>query len=122
MHELAITQDVLKVALKHAHRDNANQVESVSLRIGELRDIVDEWMQHFFDYLSRGTIAEGAKLKIERSPIVFKCACGETFAVTLDAFREGLTRKGEVRCFHCGGTKIALDGGREFEILSIEVT
>ena len=38
MHELAFTQDVLKIVLKHAESNNARKVVAVKLRMGELRD------------------------------------------------------------------------------------
>ena len=114
MHELAVTQEVLKIVLRHAEMNGARQVVSVSLRIGELRDIVDEWMQRFFDYISRSTIAEGAKLKIERSPVVFRCDCGEIFPVNIKENRE-------ITCPRCGGEKTVLCSGREFDIQSIAV-
>jgi Zn finger protein HypA/HybF involved in hydrogenase expression len=36
-----------------------------------------------FDLLSRKTIAEGARLMIERIPVTFHCDCGETFAINI---------------------------------------
>jgi hydrogenase nickel incorporation protein HypA/HybF len=121
MHELAITQDVLGIVLKHALLNNGSQVKTVNLRIGELRDIVDTWMQNYFDYLSRGTVAEGAKLNIERSPIMFHCDCGEDFRITLEAFRDAPSSGSDIRCSRCGSSSIGLCGGREFDVLSIEV-
>jgi hydrogenase nickel incorporation protein HypA/HybF len=114
MHELSITQDVLKIVLEHAEMNGVNKVVGVNLRVGELRDVVEEWMQRFFDYLSRGTLAEGAKLKIEWLPLVFRCACEETFSANI---RE----KREITCPDCGGKEFALISGREFEIQGIEV-
>ena len=99
----------------------ATQVKSVNLRIGELRDVIDEWMQRYFDYLTPGTVAEGAQIKIQKAPIIFRCECGKTFTMPIEVFRENLEKKREAVCPRCGGTKAALHGGREFLILSIEV-
>jgi hydrogenase nickel incorporation protein HypA/HybF len=117
MHELAVTQDVLNVVLRSAQSAGAAEVKGVTLRIGSLRDVVDEWMQRFFDYLSRDTIAERAQLLIERSPITFTCDCGESFTVGMTELRS----YADIECPHCGGKKVALSSGREFEIISIEV-
>lgn len=114
MHELPIIQDVLNVVLKHAEAHKARKVVKVRLRIGELRDIVDEWMQRMFDLISRKSIAEGATLMIERIPVTFRCGCGQTFSVNI---RERLSKK----CPHCGDENVTLSTGREFEILAIEV-
>jgi hydrogenase nickel incorporation protein HypA/HybF len=117
MHELAVTQDVLNLVLRAAQGGRTTEVKSVTLRIGELRDVVDEWMQRFFDYLSRGTIAEGAQLVIERSPITFVCDCGESLTVGMAELRSDT----DIKCPRCGGKRVALSSGREFEILSMEV-
>jgi len=117
MHEIAVTQHVVNIVVRHAEMNAANRVITVRLRIGELRDIVPEWMQRFFDRLSRGTVAEGARLEIERSPITFVCDCGEKFTVSMKKIRA----KSEIECPSCGGKAIELSSGREFEILGIEV-
>jgi hydrogenase nickel incorporation protein HypA/HybF len=114
MHELSITQDVVKIVLDHAQKHEVRKVMCVNLRVGELRDIVDEWMQRFFDYLTKGTIAEGAKLKIERIPVAFRCVCGETFTVNI---RE----RSEIACPRCHDTNVSLISGREFDVLGLEV-
>ena len=114
MHELSITQDVVKIVLDHAEKNGVRKVLSVNIKAGELRDVVEEWMQRFFDYLSKGTIAEGAKLKIERVPVIFRCRCGETFPVNIKERRD-------IACPQCKGGDVALISGREFEIVGIEV-
>jgi hydrogenase nickel incorporation protein HypA/HybF len=114
MHELSITQDVVKIVLEHAEMHGVHKVVGVNLRVGELRDVVDGWMQRFFDYLSKGTVAEEAKLKIERVPVIFRCACEETFMVNIRETRE-------IVCPHCNGANVILVSGREFEVQGIEV-
>ena len=117
MHEIAITQDVVNVVVKYAEANDASQVLSVKLRVGAMRDIVDEWMQRFFDFLSRGTIAEGAKLEIQRTPIVFHCECGRFFATSLAE----IIADPKVPCPFCKSENTCLYSGREFDIVSIGV-
>jgi hydrogenase nickel incorporation protein HypA/HybF len=115
MHELAVTEGILKVVLRHAAMNGASQVVGVGLRIGELSDLADEWLQRYFDYLSRDTIAAGARIRIERTPVVFRCeTCGETFTVKLSEMKE-------VACPDCGPGKAVLVSGREFTVQQIEV-
>ena len=53
---------------------------AIHLRIGKMSDIEDDWIQRYFDYLSKGTAAEGARLVIERTPVVLQCrSCAETY-------------------------------------------
>ena len=115
MHELPVTESILNIALKHARAHNVERIVSISLRIGELSDLVNEWVQHYFDYLSKDTIAEGAKLDIERSPVVFRCdGCEKSFQVDIKKIKE-------VICPDCGGKKNTLISGREYYIKNIAV-
>ncbi len=115
MHELAVTESILNLVIKHATRNQVEKVLSISLKIGELTDLVDEWMQRYFNYLSKDTIAEGAILKIERSPVVFQCDdCKNTFPVSLKD-------TGKIVCSRCNSEKVMLVSGREFFIENIEV-
>ena len=115
MHELSVTESILNIVLKHALANQAEKVVSISLKIGELTDLAGDCIQHYFDYLSKDTIAEGAVLNIERSPVVFQCNdCKTTFQVSLKD-------SGKIDCSHCGGANVALVSGREFYIQHIEV-
>jgi len=115
MHELAVTESILSIVIKHAAKNQVKKVLSIGLKIGELTDLVDEWIQHYFDYLSKDTIAEGAMLNIERSPVVFQCAdCNKAFPVSLK-------ESGKIVCSHCNSTGVTLVSGREFFIKHIEV-
>jgi hydrogenase nickel incorporation protein HypA/HybF len=115
MHELSVVDSILKVVLKHAAMNGVEKVVAVGLRIGELSDLVDEWVQHYFDYLSKDTIAAGATLRIERSPVIFRCEnCGEDFSVQVRETKKFV-------CPACGGEKVSLVSGREFYIKNIEV-
>ena len=92
MHELPVTRSILDIALVHAEANSVSRILSIHLEIGELSDLENEWIQRYFDYLSKGTIAEGAKLKIKRMPVVMQCAvCSKSFAVNI---RE----VGEIHC------------------------
>ena len=46
MHELPITEDILKIVLKHAQRNNVQRVVSINLQIGKLSGLEDEWIQN----------------------------------------------------------------------------
>ena len=115
MHELPVTEKILEVTLKHAQGQHVNRIVRIHLRVGELSDLEPEWIQRYFDYLSKGTLAEGARLAIETSPIVLRCqGCGRSFAVEKDAL-EG------VNCPDCGETGCALVSGREYYVKNMEV-
>jgi hydrogenase nickel incorporation protein HypA/HybF len=118
IHELSVTNAVLEIALDHAGRipgQKITHIRAIKLKVGEMRDIVDEFMQQYFSYVSRGTLAEGARLDIERVPIVYECSvCTTQYPVTFKQL-------GNCKCPRCGENKAQLITGREFSIEGIEV-
>jgi hydrogenase nickel incorporation protein HypA/HybF len=115
MHELQITERILDIVLKHANTNEVRRVVRVHLKIGALSDLEDEWIQHYFDYLSRGTVAENAQLAITRTPALLSCqSCGCSF----EAERQEL---GSAKCPECGDTNLELAAGREYLIENMEV-
>jgi hydrogenase nickel incorporation protein HypA/HybF len=115
MHELPITENILNVVLRHAQSDNVRKVMTVHMRIGKLSDLTEEWLQRYFDYLSKGTVAEGAKLVIERTPVVVKCnACSTSYEINMTGMKEML-------CPACGAKGGTLVSGREYHIKELEV-
>jgi hydrogenase nickel incorporation protein HypA/HybF len=115
MHELPVTERILDVVLRHAAGHDVTRVTVIHLRIGGLSDLEDEWVQHYFDYLSRGTLAENARLAIKRSPIILCCeACNCSFEV----------QKTELpisNCPECGGSRCRLVAGSEYVVENMEV-
>jgi len=115
MHELPITESILKIVLKHAERNQVQKVVTIHLRVGKLSDLEDDWIQRYFDYLSKGSVAEGAKLKIERTPIMVACnACSTAYEVEMAAMSD-------TACPACGEKGGSLLSGREYYIKDMEV-
>ena len=115
MHELQVTERILNIALKHASTNNVSKIISIQLKVGELSDLENEWMQKYFDYLSKDSIAEGATLKIERTPVIMQCDdCAHSFHVNIREMKE-------IQCPECVGKKCTLTSGREYYIKDMEV-
>ena len=112
MHELPVTQGLLEIALRHAEQAGAQRVVQLDIIIGELASIVDDSVQFYWDIISRGTIAEGARLHFERTPGQLRClTCGQTFTLNGKDYT----------CPLCGETRVLPVGGDEFRLESIEV-
>jgi len=115
MHELQVTQRILDIILRHAEANDVSRVISIQLRIGELSDLENEWVQKYFDHLSKGTIAENAKLKIERTPVVMKCDdCSHSFEVNIREIKE-------IQCPECANKKCTFISGKDYYIKDMEV-
>jgi hydrogenase nickel incorporation protein HypA/HybF len=115
MHELPVIDSILNIVLKHAAINQARQIISITLQVGAMSDLEDEWMQRYFDQLSQGTVAESAILKIIRVPVVGACqSCEHEFEITLS--------ERDIVCPECGNTKgFTILSGREYYIKEMEV-
>jgi hydrogenase nickel incorporation protein HypA/HybF len=115
LHELPVVQSLFDLCIRHAYANDASRVISVTLRVGEASDLQDEWIQRYFDYVSKGTMAEGAKLIIERVPLVVRCKqCSEDFQVNLREVQR-------VLCPRCNETKFEYVSGREYRLEHMEI-
>lgn len=114
MHELPVTKSIFQIVLKHAERSQVSRVLSVNLEIGSLSDLQTEWVQRYFDHLSRSTIVEGAQLRIHKVPAVFRCRnCQQRFEI-MSLLAEDLA------CKHCQSKDITMVSGREYHVRSME--
>lgn len=112
MHELAIMDSALTMALDQAQKAGALRVHAIRLRIGTLSGVVPEALQFAFEALATGTLAEGASLDIESVPARFWCAtCTREFQSD-DFFAE---------CPACHRPSGELRAGREMELASMEI-
>ena len=115
MHELAVTRSILKIVLEHTEKNKSSRVRTIFLKIGELRNLEEDWIQRYFDQISKGSPAENAKIHVTQVPVVFICKlCNKEFSA---AFRDDT----KILCPHCNGFEYDLLSGREFIIEKVEV-
>ena len=112
MHELSVTESLLKISVEHAEKANAQRVIDLHIVIGDLASMVDESIQFYWDIIAKDTIAEGAMLHFRRVPAELQCnACGENYKPT----------DKELVCPKCGGVGARIITGEEFFLESINV-
>jgi len=112
MHELAITQSMLDLVLEQAEKAGAREVGKINLVIGEMTGVVGRCVQFYFDFLSKGTPAEGASLSFKVIPTTAKCRnCHKDFEL----------KEFDWTCPHCQSNNIEIVGGKELFVESIEV-
>jgi hydrogenase nickel incorporation protein HypA/HybF len=117
MHELSLTKNILDTAIRYAQKTNSRKVVTIVLRLGDLRDIKKEWIQHYFNYISKGTIAEDAEILVMIDPIVCSCRdCGKEFEVGKNSLAAE-----EILCPSCSQQNYTLISGTKFLIEGIEV-
>jgi|WetSurMetagenome_2_1015567.scaffolds.fasta_scaffold07577_6 hydrogenase nickel incorporation protein HypA/HybF len=112
MHEYSVTEGLIKMALEEAGKAGAAKITEINLVIGDLSTILDDSVQMYFDIMSEGTIAHGAKLVFRRIPAQFRCrVCG------LEYIKPGTGYD----CPACGGLGMPTGAGREFYMESMDV-
>jgi len=114
VHELALMTEVLARVCETARANNAAKVTAIHLVCGAVSGVVPDCLHFCFDVCAADTLAAGATLTIETAPTRWQCrACGQMLDSTADA--------GHAACPHCHARDIALAGGREVFLKSIEV-
>lgn len=112
MHEYAVTQSIVDIVVKEAEKAGASRISEIKLVIGDLSTIIDESVSLYFDVISKGTAAEGARLAFKRLPARFSCtACGLEYDKPAKGFD----------CPACGNIGRLTGEGKEFYIESMEV-
>lgn len=111
MHELSLTESIIKICSEEALKNNLKKVDEIRLKVGELSGVVPECIQYYFDVISKDTILKGAKIKVEKILIQVECKdCNNI--VVLD--------KINLCCPKCGSFNIKVLKGNEFYIDSIK--
>lgn len=112
MHELAITESILEITLRHAQPTQAKRVTDIYLVIGKLASIVDDSVQFYWNMIAKDTAAEGATLHFRRTPAELLCQdCGHRYQ----------TGENDFACPQCGGVHVRVVSGEEFYVEAIEV-
>jgi len=112
MHELAVTQSLLKLAVDHAEAAEATRVTDIYIEIGQLSSYVDESVQFYWDLISKGTVAQGATLHFHRVPMELECHdCRHCFQPTGANFE----------CPKCKSEHVEVVSGDVFQLVGLDV-
>ncbi len=108
MHELGLCTDIVDAIERRA---GDRQVAKVTVRVGRLHHVHPEAFDQSFAVAAQGTVAQDAAATLVLVPIVGRCgSCGHTWE----------TDEMPVLCPECDSVDIALAGGDELILESIE--
>ena len=113
MHELSIMSYLLDLIECQAGDLGATKVLAVNLTLGE-RAGIDDSLLFYFDQLTPGTVAEGARLTIRRTQMRFHCERCKT-----DYAPEAV--RGDFGCASCGAVGTLVDDACDLRIDSLEI-
>lgn len=112
MHELFATQAILEKALLKAAEGHAARISDVYLVVGEISTYSDDSVQFYWDEITRGTMAENARLHFRHVDAEMQCmAC----------FTKYRPQEGEVLCPNCGSRGAKIISGEEFYLEALDV-
>lgn len=113
MHELALMEELRRLAERHAAAEGARRIHSLHLRVGSMAGVEPEALAFAFELVMRGGAAEGATLRLEVVPTVCFCdQCEVEFS------------PGDVifACPRCGTLSRRILRGRELELAALEIS
>ena len=112
MHEMSLCESIVQILEENAKSQGFAKVKTVWLEIGGLSGVEPEAMRVSFDAVTRGTLADRARLEIIEVPGQAWCLqCARNVAVKqrFDA------------CPDCGGYLLQVTGGEERRNKELEV-
>jgi hydrogenase nickel incorporation protein HypA/HybF len=112
MHEQSIVASLLTLALKNAEKANAHKILRINLVVGEYTGVVEDAVNFYFGFLSKDTLAAGARIHYTHVPGQLRCRdCDILFPLQKHAYQ----------CPSCAGKRVEIVGGRELYIENMEV-
>jgi hydrogenase nickel incorporation protein HypA/HybF len=112
VHELALCESVLSILQEQARTQRFDRVKTVWLQVGALSCAAPEALDFCFAAVVSGTLAEGARLEVIRTPGQAWCMrCGESVSI------------GERYdpCPQCGTFELQVTSGDEMRVKELEV-
>jgi hydrogenase nickel incorporation protein HypA/HybF len=115
MHELSIAEAMVAQleGILAKEPGGFTRIERIRLERGALCGVEREPFEFAFPVVAQGTVAQGASLEFVEVPLRVSCrACGARTEPDYPL----------VRCAACGGGDVEVLSGRDFRILSMEVS
>ncbi len=121
MHEFSICSEIVRNVLDEVEKSKGRKVISVQLEIGELNFLNPEQITFLIQELFKGTVAEGAKLKVKMVKSSIKCeSCGYKGGKISDP-KDLFHHFVPLSCPKCGSFEIKVQKGRECNLRKIQV-
>ena len=105
-------QEAVRMAVEAAKARQASRITRIALRVGAMSGVVPDALEFAFEMVCRDTLAEGARLEIEKIPAACWCAPCATEFECEDFVNE---------CPRCHALSSELRRGRELELGSVEI-
>ena len=114
MHEFSIGQRIVDAVLEELARLDppANRLSKTRVVLGELHQIVPDYLISAYGLLIEGTPLAGSELELVLAPVIGRCrACGWEGRMDVPLFR----------CGQCRSLDVDMIGGKELHLDHLEV-
>lgn len=112
MHEIALCGSILQILEQQSRAQAFDRVKTVRLEVGELAQVELEALRFGFDVVTRGTLADGARLEVVDVPGEAWCPRCRQSVRARERFDP---------CPACGGYHLRITRGEEFRVKELEV-
>jgi hydrogenase nickel incorporation protein HypA/HybF len=112
MHEMSLVESVVALVEDERRKQDFSRVRLIRLAVGVLGHAEPEALRFCFDAVTRGTIAEGARLEIEQVPGEGWCGSCRRSVSLCERF---------AACAECGDTQVKMTAGGELRLSELEV-
>lgn len=112
MHEMSLIESVVEIACETAAQHGAAGIRAIRLDVGRLSHVDPEALLFCYDAVRRGSLAEGARLEINR-------IAGEGWCLDCEKTVPLTERFGA--CPECGRYHVQMTAGDELKIRDLEV-
>lgn len=112
MHEMSLAEGIRQIVEDAARAQGFRRVKTVVLEIGALSAVEPEALAFCFDAVMQDSIADGARLQMERLPgqgWCMQCACNVPISALYDP------------CPQCGSYQVQPTGGTEMRVKELEI-
>ncbi len=113
MHEASIAANLLEIVSEQCRKGGYSRIGTINLKIGRASGIMKDALLFAFDAMKTDSPAKEAVLNIEEVAVSGSCRdCGGAFTVEEEYI---------LACPLCGGGSFRVVGGRELDIVDMEV-
>lgn len=113
MHELSIAMSMLEVVAEEVDKHGYARVRGIHLRLGPLSGVAEEALRGAFEIARASSPFPDVELIVKTVPIMIECpVCKSTRSVV---------SLQELCCEKCGAFTSDIVGGRELEVIALEI-
>jgi hydrogenase nickel incorporation protein HypA/HybF len=112
VHEMSLCESVIRILNREAEQHHFTRVKIVRIEVGARSCVAPEAMDFCFRAMTRGTLADGARLELLREPPLawcMNCGCSVSIEERDDA------------CPQCGSYELQISGSDTLRVKNLEV-